>query len=155
VDVGTDEFHGPDGAVRAVADGQDDGRAGLAADAADRVVEALALGRLAVDREHDVARVESALLGGAATEDTDDHRQALGRGVDLGADPDVGARQRRPARCPLLGRHELRVAGVADGIGHAVDRGVGELLVVEVLRVDVVLVELLPGLVDQGHLAVR
>ena len=66
--------------------------------------------------------------------------------------PAYEPRERRAPRGAFLGRHELGVAGVADRVGHAVDRGVGELLVVEVGGVDVVLVELVPGLVDERQL---
>ena len=102
-DVGADHADLALGAGRARPDGHLDGRAGLAADPADDLVDGLAGRLLAVDRDDLVAALEPGLLGRAALEDADDERQAVLGGVDADADADVLAGQvaralRRAAR---------------------------------------------------------
>ena len=79
-------------------------------------------------------------------------RQLVFGRVHLGADADVRAGQRAVAGRSLLGRHEVGVAGVADRIGQATDRAPGELLVVELVGRDVLLVDRVPGFLDEGEL---
>ena len=96
---------------------------------------------------------DAGLLGRAVLEDADDERPAV-----------VGQRRsgRRSRRtspdsssvraAALLGGQERGVAGVADGLGHAVDRPVGQGPVVEVRAADVLLVERVPCLTDEVEL---
>ena len=148
----------PDVALRAAVaapDREDDRRTGLAANPFDDGVEVLADRRLAVHGEDDVAGLQPGFVGRTATEHADDERQAVCRRVDLDADADVRSGQGGVPRGSLLGRHERRVAGVADRLGHPVDRTVGELAVIERAGRDVVLVDRVPRLANQGELVTR
>ena len=62
------------------------------------------------------------------------------------------SRTGRSARAAaLLGRQERGVAGVADRLGQALDRAVGQGPVVELVARDVLLVERVPGLADEAN----
>ena len=150
-DLGADHRELPLGPGRAGPDRDDDGRAGRAADPADDVVDRVAGGGLAVDRHDLVADDHPGLLGRAALEDADDERQAVGRGIDPDADADVLARQVVRVLGALFGREERGVAGVADGLGHAVDGAVDEVAVVELRGADVLAVQDVPGLLDEAE----
>ena len=89
---------------------------------------------LAVDCDDLVADLDPGLLGRAALEDADDERQAVRRRIDPDADADELAGQVVRALGALLGSQERGVAGVADGLGHAVDGAVDEVAVVELIR---------------------
>ena len=113
------------------------------------LVDGLAIGRLAVDRDDQVAPPQPGLLGRRARDDRADDR-ALGLVlVERDADAHERARQRLVDGLRLIGGQERRVALVADGLGHAPDRAVGEVAVVQVLGVDVVVLDRLPRLLDQ------
>ena len=142
-------------AVDAVAHGDGHLRPGLAADPADDLADLVPGRLLAVDAHDDVAGLEAGLLGGAVLEHRDDQRTAVLGGVDLDADPDVRAGQAGRVGRALGRGHERRVAGVADGLGHALDRPPGERLVVELRAGHVLLVERVPRLADEREFLVR
>ena len=130
------------------AHGHGDRRPGLAADPLDDLVDRVAQRLAPVDGHDDVAGLEAGRLGRAAFERGDDAGlPALGL-LDPDADADVRAGQRVVAGLALLGRHEIGVTGVADGVGHAVDGAPDELLVVQLVAPDVLAVERVPGLAD-------
>ena len=129
-----------------------DGGTRLATDPLHDVVERAAGGRNAVDLEDDVAGAEAGLVRGAVVEHGDHARLVVVGGVELDADPHVRAGQRVVARRALLGRHEVGVTGVPDGVGQAVDRAVGEFTVIERVAPDVLLVQQVPRLADQPEI---
>ena len=132
-----------------------DRRAGFAADPADDIADRVSGGRLAIDGDDLVAGHQPGLLGWAIGEDRHDERQAVGRCADPDADPDEGARQVLGTGGPLLGGHERRVSGVADRLGHAIDRAVDEGLVVELIGADVLAMQDVPGLAYQPEVRRR
>ena len=156
LDVGPDD---PDVALRpigAAPDRQHDRRAGLAPNPADHAVEVLARRSICRRRQGRRPRtVSPASSAGLARKTPTIERQALGRRVDHRPDADVGARQRRVPGSPLLRRHERRMARVADRVGHAVDRAVRELAIVERVGVDIVLLDRVPRLADERELVAR
>ena len=89
VNVGADDLEGAFRRVGPGLDRQHDGRPGFAANPGDDRVEVGAGGRSAVDCDHDVAGVETGGVRRTVAEYSDDERQAVGRGVHLGTDPDV------------------------------------------------------------------
>ena len=149
LDLAAHDLQGPRRAVLARSDRELDGGPRLAADPLDDVVERAAGGWDAVDLEDDVTGAEARLVGGAVVEHGHDPRLVAVRAVELDADPHVRPGQCVVARGAFLRRHEVGVAGVADGVGQAVDRAVCELTVVERVAADVLLVEQVPRLADQ------
>ena len=109
-------------AVHAVSDGDGHLRPGLAADPVDDLADVVPGRLLAVDAHDDVAGAKAGLLGRAVLEHRDDQRTAVLGRVDLDADPDVRAGQAGGVGRALGRGHERGVAGVADGLGHALDR---------------------------------
>ena len=150
-DIGANHRDRPLGGAGAGPDRQLDVRAGLAADPAGDLVDRPTFRRPPVDRDDDVARCDAGRLGRTAIEDTDDPRQTGVVGLDPHADADVRAGQRVVALLALLGRHEVRVPGVADGLGQAFDRPVDEGTIVEGVATDELLVEGVPRLLDEAE----
>ena len=132
-------------------DGHEHRRAGLAADPAGDLIEIVAVRRLSIDRSDDVAHPEPRRLGRTAREDPDDQRSPIRGRIDPDADPDIRARQLLRPGGTLFGREERGVARVADRLRQAFDRTVGQGLVVQLACPDIVVVEDLPGLSDQGE----
>ena len=126
-----------------------------AADAADGLVDRLALGGQPVDGLDLVAAVQVGLLGRGVREDArDDDRPVLAL-ADLDADAHERARQRAVGGLGLLRGHERRVALVADGLGERADRRVRHVGVVEAVGVDVVVVDRAPRLLDEADVGGR
>ncbi len=71
--------------------------------------------------------------------------------VELDADADEGAGQRLVGGLQLVRRQEPRVALVADRRDESPDRGVRQVLRVQVLGIDVVVLDRLPRLADEGE----
>ena len=113
------------------------------------LVDRLVGGLPPVHGKDPVAATELGLGRRRVGDDGVDDRAALVVLTDLDPDADERAAQRLVHRLRLLGREEARVVLVAHRFGQAADRAVRELLVVEVLRVDVVLVDRAPRLLDE------
>ena len=139
----------------AALDGHLDRGAGLAADPVDDLVDRVTGGGLAVHGHDLVAFLDPGALGRAALEHADHEGQAVRGGVDPDADPDVLAGQVARALGALLGGHERGVAGIADGLGHAVDRAVDEVAIVELIRADVLRVQGVPGFTNEPEVRRR
>ncbi len=123
-------------------DGDGDIGAGLAAQAADGVVEVELLGGLAVDLDNAVAGSEAGLAGGRelhGLRDGEDH--ALAGTVGADAQDDAHAAERTLGVLAhvvvFAGLHELAVR--VQRADHALERGVDELLVGDLSAIDVVL----------------
>ena len=140
-------------AVDAALDGQAHGRSGFAADPDATSSRSWSSGGLTVDRHDDVAGAQVGGFGRAVAEHADDQRTAILGGVDPDADPDIRTGQLLGSLLALLRGQERGVPGVADGVGQALDRPVGEGRVVELVGADIVLVEDVPGVADQGERA--
>ena len=109
-------------------------------------------GRLVVaDGDDLVAFHDARLVGRAAVEHADHERQLVLGDVDANADADVLAGQVVRPLDAFLGGQERGVAGVADGLGHPVDRAVDQIAIVELGGADVFLVENVPRLLDEAE----